>query len=65
MKKKKEDIMNIFFTIDKSVSAESWHSERERQLFIKLRLEVSMIYLTVFNAIIDVIKKKKDFKNES
>ena len=24
-----------------------------------------MIYLTVFNAIIDVIKKKEDFKNES
>ncbi len=24
-----------------------------------------MIYLTVFDAIIDVIKKKKDFKNES
>ncbi len=65
MKKEKEDVMNIFFTIDRSVSAESWHSERERWLFIKLKLKAIMIYLTVFDAIINVMKKKEDFRDES
>ncbi len=65
MKKEKEDVMNIFFTIDRSVLAESWCSKRERQLFIKLKLKAIMIYLTVFDVIVDVMKKKKDFKNES
>jgi len=65
MKKKKKDITNILFIINKSVSAESQHFKRERQLFIKLKLKAIIIYLVVFNAIIDVIKKKKDFKNES
>jgi len=65
MKKEKEDIMNIFFIIDKSVSAKSWCSERERQLFIKLKFKVIMIYSAVFNVIIDVIKKKKDSESKS
>jgi len=64
MKKEKEDVTNIFLTIDRSVLAESQCSERERQLSIKLRLKAIMIYLTVFDVIIDVIKKKKDFKDE-
>ncbi len=65
MKKEKKDVMNIFFIINRSVSAESQHSERERQLSIKLKLKAIITYLTVFNAIINVIKKKKDFKNKS
>jgi len=65
MKKEKENIINISFTINKSVSAESQCSERERQFFIKLKLKAIMIYLTVFNVIINVIKKKKDFRNKS
>ena len=65
MKKEKEDVMNIFFIIDKSISAESWHFKRERQLSIKLKLKAIMIYLIVFNVIIDVIKKKENSKNES
>jgi len=65
IKKEKKDIINISFTINKSVLTESQHSERERQLFIKLKFKVIMIYLAVFNAIIDVIKKKKDSKNKS
>ena len=65
MKKEKKDITDIFFIIDKSVSAESQCSEKERWFFIKLKLKAIIIYLTVFNAIIDVIKKKKDFKDES
>ncbi len=65
MKKKKKDIIDILFTINKSVLAESQHSKRKRQSFIKLKLKAIMIYLIMFDAIIDVIKKKKDFKNES
>jgi len=65
MKKEKKDIMNISFIINKSVLAESQCSERERQLFIKLKLKAIIIYLTVFNVIIDVIKKKEDFKDKS
>ncbi len=65
MKKEKEDIINIFFTIDRSVLAKLWCFKRERQFSKKLKLKVIMIYLTVFDVIIDVIKKKKDFKNES
>ncbi len=65
MKKEKKDIIDIFFTINKSILTESWHSKRERQFFIKLKLKIIMIYLTVFNAIINVIKKKKDSENES
>ncbi len=65
MKKEKENIINISFTINKSVSAESQCSEKERQFFIKLKLKAIMIYLTVFNVIINVIKKKKDFRNKS
>ncbi len=65
MKKEKKNIIDIFFTINKSVSAEPQCSERERQLSIKLKLKAIMIYLTVFNVIIDVIKKKKDSENES
>ncbi len=65
IKKEKENIMNIFFTINKSVLAKSWCSERERWFFIKLKFKVIIIYLIMFNAIIDVIKKKKDSKNES
>ena len=65
MKKEKKDIINISFTINKSVLAESWCSERERQLFIKLKLKAIMIYLTVFNVIINVLKKKENFKNKS
>jgi len=65
IKKEKKDIINISFTINKSVLTESQHSERERQLFIKLKFKAIMIYLAVFNAIIDVIKKKKDSKNKS
>ena len=65
MKKEKKNIINISFTIDKSVLAESWCSERERQLFIKLKLKAIMIYLTVFNVIINVLKKKENFKNKS
>ncbi len=62
MKKEKKDIINISFTINKSVLAESWCSERERWLFIKLKLKAIMIYLIMFNVIIDVIKKKEDSK---
>jgi len=65
MKKEKKDVMNIFFIINRSVLAESQHFKRERQLFIKLKLKAIITYLTVFNAIINVIKKKKDFKNKS
>jgi len=65
MKKEKKDIMNISFIINKSVLAESQCSKRERQLFIKLKLKAIIIYLTVFNVIIDVIKKKEDFKDKS
>jgi len=65
MKKEKKDIINISFIIDKSISAESWCFKRERQLSIKLKFEAIMIYLTVFNAIINVIKKKEDSKNKS
>ncbi len=65
MKKEKKDVTDISFIIDRSVSAESWHSERKRWFFIKLKLKAIMIYLTVFNVIIDVIKKKEDFKDES
>jgi len=64
MKKEKKNVINILFTIDKSVLAESWCFKRERQLSIKLKLKVIMIYLAIFNIIIDVIKKKKDFKDE-
>ncbi len=64
MKKEKKDIINISFTINKSVSAESWCSKRKRWLFIKLKLKAIMIYLIMFNVIIDVIKKKEDSKNE-
>jgi len=65
MKKEKKDVMNIFFTIDRSVSAKSWHFKRKRWLFIKLKLKAIIIYLTVFNVIIDVIKKKKDSESKS
>jgi len=65
MKKEKEDVMNIFFIIDKSVSAEPQCSERERQFSIKLKLKAIMVYLTVFDAIIDVMKKKEDFRGKS
>ncbi len=65
IKKEKEDITNILFIIDKSVSANFWCFKKERWLFIKLKLKTIMIYLTVFDAIIDVIKKKEDFKNKS
>ena len=65
MKKKKEDVTNISFTINKLVLAKSQHSERERWLFIKLKLKAIMIYLTVFNVIVNVIKKKEDSENES
>ncbi len=65
MKKEKENVINIFFIIDKLISAESQHSERKRWLFIKLKLKTIIIYLTVFDAIIDVIKKKEDFRNKS
>jgi len=64
MKKEKKNVINILFTINKLVLAESQCSKRERQFFIKLKLKVIMIYSAVFNAIIDVIKKKKDSKNE-
>ena len=64
MKKEKEDVINIFFIIDKLILAESWCSERERQFFIKLKLKAIMIYLAVFDVIIDVIKKKEDFRDE-
>jgi len=64
MKKEKKNIIDIFFTINRSVLAESWCSKRERQLFIKLKLKAIMIYLTVFDVIIDVIKKKEDFKDK-
>ena len=63
--KEKKNIMNIFFTINRLISAESWCSERERWSFIKLKLKVIMIYLTVFNVIVDVIKKKENFKDKS
>jgi len=65
MKKEKENVIDIFFTINKLILAESQCSKRERQLSIKLKLKAIMIYLTVFDVIVDVIKKKKDFKNES
>ncbi len=65
MKKEKENVINIFFIIDKLISAESQHSKRKRWLFIKLKLKTIIIYLTVFDAIIDVIKKKEDFRNKS
>ena len=65
MKKEKEDVMNIFFTINRSVLAESWHSERERWLSIKLKLKAIIVYLTVFDAIINVMKKKEDFRDKS
>ena len=65
MKKEKEDITNISFIIDRSVSAKSWCSKRERQFFIKLKLKAIMIYLVMFNVIVDVIKKKENFKDES
>jgi len=64
MKKEKEDVINISFIINRSVSAESWHSERERWFSIKLKLKAIMIYSAVFDAIINVIKKKEDFRNE-
>jgi len=64
MKKEKKNVINILFTINKLVLAESQCSKRERQFFIKLKLKVIMIYSAVFNAIIDVIKKKKDSENE-
>jgi len=65
MKKEKKDVTDISFIIDRSVSAKSWHSEKERWFFIKLKLKAIIIYLTVFNVIIDVIKKKEDFRDES
>ena len=65
MKKEKKDVTDIFFIIDKSVLAESWCFKKERWFSIKLRFKAIIIYLTVFNAIIDVIKKKEDSKNES
>ncbi len=65
MKKEKEDIMNISFTINRLILAESWCFKRERWSSIKLKLKAIIIYLTVFNVIINVIKKKKDFRNES
>jgi len=65
MKKKKKDVINILFTINRSVLAESWHFKRERQSSIKLKLKAIIIYLAVFNVIINVIKKKEDFKSES
>jgi len=65
MKKEKENVIDIFFTINKLILAESQCFKRERQLSIKLKLKAIMIYLTVFDVIVDVIKKKKDFKNES
>jgi len=65
MKKEKKDVTDISFTINRSVSAESWHSERERQFSIKLKLKAIIIYLAVFNVIIDVIKKKEDFRDKS
>jgi len=64
MKKEKKNVINILFTINKLVLAESQCFKRERQFFIKLKLKVIMIYSAVFNAIIDVIKKKKDSENE-
>jgi len=64
MKKEKKNVINILFTINKLVLAESQCSKRERQFFIKLKLKVIMIYLAVFNAIINVIKKKEDSENE-
>ncbi len=65
MKKEKKDIINISFIINRSVSAEFWCSERERQFFIKLKLKAIMIYLTVFDVIVNVIKKKENFKDKS
>ncbi len=65
MKKEKENITDISFTIDKSVSAEPQCSERERWFSIKLELKAIMTYLTVFNAIVDVMKKKEDSESES
>ncbi len=65
MKKEKEDIINISFIIDRSVLAEFWCFKKERWFFIKLKLKAIMIYLTVFNAIINVIKKKEDSENKS
>ncbi len=65
MKKEKENVINISFTIDRSVLVKSWCFKRERQLSIKLKLKAIMIYLTVFNVIVDVIKKKEDFRDES
>jgi len=64
IKKEKKDVINISFTIDRLVSAESWYFKKERQLFIKLKLKAIMIYLAVFDVIIDVIKKKEDFRDE-
>ncbi len=65
MKKEKKDIIDISFTINRSVLAESQHFKRERQSSIKLKFKAIMIYSVVFDAIIDVIKKKEDFRNES
>ncbi len=50
MKKEKKDVTDILFTINRLVSA---------------KLKVIMIYLTVFDVIVDVIKKKEDFRDES
>ncbi len=65
MKKEKEDITDILFTINRLVSVKSWCFKRERWFFIKLKLKAIIVYLTVFDVIVDVIKKKKDFKSES
>ncbi len=65
IKKEKKDIIDILFTINRSILAELWHFKRERQLSIKLKFKVIMIYSAVFNVIIDVIKKKKDFRDKS
>ncbi len=64
MKKEKKDIINILFTINKSILTKSWCFKRERWLFIKLKLKAIMTYLAVFNVIIDVIKKKKDSESK-
>jgi len=65
MRKEKENVINISFTIDRSVSVKSWCFKRKRQFSIKLKLKAIIIYLIMFNVIIDVIKKKEDFKNKS
>ena len=65
MKKEKKDVTDILFIINRSVLAESQHFKKERWLFIKLKLKTIMIYLAVFDVIIDVIKKKEDSESES